>query len=138
MCSLEWSYNLLTKWDILENETGAINSYTRITGVKQEYPRQTRMCGPPRKYLPLLLQVRGSASRMVVLCSFPEHVPVKKVYFPDRIKASFSKLPGIPGTEEETNTGTTKMWAGPLSAGSVLHLPGQEWCSAGSRYSINK
>lgn len=91
-----------------------MNSYTRITEVKQEFTRQTRMHGHSRKYLPLLLPSGGSVAR-VVSCPFPEHVPLKKVYFSNRTKASFSKLPYIPGKEEETITGTTKMWAGPLS-----------------------
>lgn len=77
------------------------------------------MCGDPRKHLPLQEPGWGSAAG-VVTCSFPEHARQKEVYFPNGTRASFSKLPGIAGKEEEPQ----KMWAEIFSVWLTTVPPG--------------
>lgn len=45
---------MITSGHITHGPNGAINSYASVTDVKQENLRQSRMCGDPRKHVPLL------------------------------------------------------------------------------------
>lgn len=125
--SQEWSYNPLSKWDILENERGAINSYTRITDVKQEYLRQTRMCGHPRKYLPLLLQVRG------LLLGWWCPVPSQDICQWRKSTFQIEPKPHVASSlvsQEQKKKQTQepqKCGQGPYLSSSLLHLLGQKW-----------
>lgn len=84
-----------------------MNSYARITGVKQEYCRQDMWL--PQKTSSFRSCCQGSAPGVVGALFSPRTCATKESLLSKPIKTSTSKPPGIPGKDEETIKQTTKV-----------------------------